>query len=406
MVFHSHAPRETLPWAALLALAATGFLAILTETLPAGLLSHMARDLEVSQALAGQTVTAYAIGSFAAAIPLTLWTQGWRRKPALLCAIAGFLVFNTVTAFSQSYELTLVVRCLAGMAAGLGWGIVSGYARRMVVPRLQGRALAIVMAGTPLALSFGLPAGAWLGEVMNWRMAFVAMSVIAVVLIGWVVWFVPDFHGQAVHQRLSIGQVVRRPGVRSVLVTLLGWIAAHNILYTYVAPFAALSGLGQHLGALLLGFGLAAMAGIWITGISIDKALRQLVLGSLVMFACVALLLAVFSSSPLVTVVAMLLWGLSFGGAATQLQTALADAAGDGVDLANAMLTTAWNGAIAAGGIVGGVLLEQWGARSLAWTAFLLAAFTLALAHSAHRHGFRPGPRTTLANCTLKEGTP
>lgn len=388
--------RETLPWAALLALAMTGFTAILTETLPAGLLPLIAHDLRVSQALAGQTVTAYALGSLVAAIPLTLWTQGWRRKPTLLSAIGGFFVFNTLTAVSDSYELTLFARFLAGMAAGLGWGIVSGYARRMVVPRLQGRALAIAMAGTPLALSFGLPAGAWLGELVSWRTAFLSMSAMTLGLMAWVLWLVPDFPGQAPHQRLSILQVFKRPGVQTVLVTLLGWITAHNILYTYVSPFVALSGLGQPLGGLLLGFGLAALVGIWVTGSLVDIALRKLVLGGLILFAGVALMLALFSSSATVTILAVLAWGLSFGGAATQLQTALADAAGDGVDLANAMLTTAWNSAIAAGGIAGGLLLEHLGARSLAWTVFLMATFTLVVAHRAHRHAFKPGRRAAL----------
>lgn len=152
--------RERLPMSALLALAMTGFTAILTETLPAGLLPHIADGLNVSQSLAGQTVTAYAVGTLIAALPLTAWTQGWRRKPTLLAAITGFLVFNTVTAFSADYALTLGARFLAGVAAGLAWGILAGYARRMVVGRLKGKALAVAMAGTPIALSLGVPAGA------------------------------------------------------------------------------------------------------------------------------------------------------------------------------------------------------------------------------------------------------
>ena len=35
----------------------------------------------VSQALIGQLVTLYAIGSMLAAIPLTIATRGWRRRP-------------------------------------------------------------------------------------------------------------------------------------------------------------------------------------------------------------------------------------------------------------------------------------------------------------------------------------
>ncbi|TCQ02222.1 MFS transporter [Sphingomonas sp. PP-CC-3A-396] len=384
---------ETLPISALLALAMTGFTAILTETLPAGLLPHMAAGLDVSESLAGQTITVYAVGSLLAAIPLTLYTQGWRRKPTLLVAIFGFLIFNCVTAVSTSYALTLVARFMGGVAAGLGWGIIAGYARRMVVAPLRGKALAIAMVGTPLALSIGVPLGAMLGTTLGWRMAFGLMSLTTLGLIGWVLWQVPDFPGQPAEQRLSIMRVFRTPGVRTVLVTLFAWITAHNILYTYIAPIVALSGVQGRLDLVLLGFGLAALVGIWVTGVLIDRALRPLVLVSLTMFAVVSLAFGLFAAIPEVTIIATILWGLSFGGAATQLQTALADAAGEGVDLANAMLTTVWNGAIAAGGIVGGVLLDHLGAGALAWAVLAPTLSALVLASRASRHAFKPGPR-------------
>lgn len=385
---------ETLPISALLALAMTGFTAILTETLPAGLLPHMAVGLGVTESLAGQTVTVYAVGSLLAAIPLTLCTQGWRRKPTLLAAIFGFLIFNGVTAVSTSFTLTLIARFMGGVAAGLGWGIIAGYARRMVVAPLRGKALAIAMVGTPLALSIGVPLGAMLGTTLGWRMAFGLMSITTLGLVGWVLWQVPDFPGQPAEQRFSIARVFRTRGVRTVLVTLFTWITAHNILYTYIAPVAALSGVRSRLDLLLLGFGLAALVGIWVTGSLIDRALRLLVLASLTMFAAVALAFALFATNPAVTIVATILWGLSFGGAATQLQTALADAAGDGVDLANAMLTTVWNGAIAAGGIVGGMLLDHLGAGSLAWAVLAPTLIALILVSSVGRHAFKGGPRT------------
>jgi predicted MFS family arabinose efflux permease len=66
---------EKLPYAALLAFAMTGFIAILTETLPAGLLPQIGAGLGVSEVLAGQLVTLYALGSIVAAIPLTVATR-------------------------------------------------------------------------------------------------------------------------------------------------------------------------------------------------------------------------------------------------------------------------------------------------------------------------------------------
>ena len=389
----SETERDQLPIAALLALAMTGFTAILTETPPAGLLPRIAAGLDVSEPLAGQTVTAYAFGSLVAAIPLTAWTQGWRRKPTLLVAIVGFLLFNTVTALSASYWLTLSVRFLAGVAAGLAWGILAGYARRMVVGRLKGKTLAVAMVGTPIALSLGVPAGAFLGATVGWRAAFFAISATTLVLIGWVMWAAPDFAGQSAHRRLSIGTVFRTPGIRPILATIFAWMTAHNILYTYVAPFAMLSGLEGRVDLLLLGFGIAALGGIWATGLLVDRMLRRLVLVGLIAFASVALAFGAFGTIPAVVIAGIVVWGLSFGGAATQLQTASADAACNGVDLANAMITTVWNGAIASGGILGGVLLDNFGAGAFPWVVLGFALIALGIVSDARRHAFPPGPR-------------
>ena len=71
----AHPEADKLPLAALLALAMTGFLALLTETLPAGMLLRISAGMGISETLAGQFVTLYAIGSVAAAVPLTTATQ-------------------------------------------------------------------------------------------------------------------------------------------------------------------------------------------------------------------------------------------------------------------------------------------------------------------------------------------
>ncbi len=186
---------EKLPLAALLALAMTGFICIMTETLPAGLLPEISTGLDVSPALAGQTITAYALGSLIAAIPLTVATQGWRRRRVLLATILGFLFFNSLTALSPNYTLTLFARFAAGAAAGLAWSLLAGYARRMVSPAQQGRAMAVAMIGTPIALSLGVPLGTWLGNLMGWRLAFGLMSGLTLLLIVWVLVKVPDYPG-------------------------------------------------------------------------------------------------------------------------------------------------------------------------------------------------------------------
>lgn len=121
--------------------------------------------------------------------------------------------------------------------------------------------------------------------------------------------------------------------------------------------------------------------------------LRNLVLTSLGAFGGVALLLGLAGTSAPAAIVGVALWGLTFGGAATLLQTASADAAGEGVDLANAMVTTVWNAAIATGGLLGGVLLDRPGAGAFAWAMLPMIAVAFLVAAAGHRSGFRFGSR-------------
>ncbi|NWF08141.1 MFS transporter [Pseudomonas salomonii] len=370
--------KDALPLGGLLALACAGFITILTEAMPAGLLPQMSEGLQVSQALVGQLVTLYALGSLLAAIPLTLLTQGWRRRPLLLIAIGGFALVNSVTALSTHYGLTLVARFFAGVFAGLLWALLAGYASRMVAPRLQGRAIAVAMLGAPLALSLGVPAGTFLGTAVGWRLSFAIMTGLTLLLLVWARWQLPDFAGQAAQQRLGLRQVFNLPGIRPVLWVTFTYVLAHNILYTYIAPLLVPAGLEANIDRILLVFGLAALLSIWLTGVLIDQHLRRLLIISCVMFALAALALGVWMTSTGAVYASVALWGLAFGGLPALLQTALAKSAGDSADAAQSMLVTVWNLGIAGGGLAGGLLLQTSGVGVFPWAVGGLVLLALA----------------------------
>ncbi len=368
-----------LPLAGLLALACAGFVTILTEALPAGLLSPMSADLGVSRALVGQLVTIYAIGSLVAALPMTALTQRLPRRPLLLAAIAGFVLVNTITAFTHHYAVMLVARFIAGISAGLLWSLVAGYASRMVVPRLQGRAIAVAMVGTPLALSLGIPAGTLLGQTIGWRWAFGLMSLLSVGLLLWARLALPALPASGAGGRHRLGTVWRLPGMRAALLTMFLFVLAHNVLYTYIEPFAALAGAVAWLDRLLLVFGVASLLGIWLTGLWVDRWLRELVVASTLGFVLAALAFALWPASPGVLLVGTVVWGVAFGGVPTLFQTAVARRAGVAGDIAQSFVVTGWNLAIAIGGVVGGVILETLGERWLPGVLLAVLVMTLAV---------------------------
>ncbi|MER8046006.1 MFS transporter [Streptomyces sp. NPDC094032] len=380
---------ERLPLSGLLALGTAGFVTVMTEALPAGVLPAMSADLGVSQSRAGQAVTLFALGSVVAAVPLTKATASWPRKRLLLTAICGFAVANAVTAFSTSYPVTMAARFLAGLVAGLLWALLAGYARGIVAPERRGRAMAIAMAGTPVALSVGVPAGTLLARLTGWRVTFGLMSVFALVLACWILRRLPDPPGRNGHAPAgSVGRVLRIAGVGAVLVVTAAFVLAHNILYTYVAALAAAAGIEDRVDAVLLVFGAFSLASIWITGALIDRHLRALLLVAVALFGAAALVLGLFTRSPWLLFTCASLWGLSFGGAATLLQTAVADAAADASDIAQSLLVTCWNAGIAGGAVVGGALLDRSGPQALPWTALALLVVCLTVTLTARRYAF------------------
>lgn len=380
-----HKTRERLPFVPLVALSLTAFIAIVTEALPAGLLTPMSLDLRVSAAAAGQSVTVYAIGSLLAAIPVMVLLQGMRRRRLLLLALAGFALANMVTAWSPLYGLMLVARGLAGMAAGVLWALLAGYAASMVAAHNKGKAIAVAMAGTPLALSLGVPLGTYAGNLLGWRVCFAGLAGLSLLLMVILRLTAPDLVAQPGRQRRSLHQVLLLPGVRGVLLLVLGFVLAHNLLYTYISPFLQPAGLAARTDSVLLLFGLCSLVSIVITGMLIDRYLHQLTLLSILLFICAALLLQFGAARSPVVWLAMVLWGLAFGGAATLFQTAMVGHAGEATDVAQSMLVTVWNLAIAGGGVVGGLLLQGFGVAGFTPALLLLLTLTTACFVKASR---------------------
>ncbi|SPZ59486.1 Purine ribonucleoside efflux pump nepI [Serratia quinivorans] len=368
---------ETLPIAALLALAMSAFITLLTEIMPAGLLSSIAGGLNVSESLAGQFITAYAVGALVAAIPVTTLTQGMRRRPLLLVAIFGFSVVNLVTALSDSYSISLIARFFAGVFGGIVWSLLAGFAVRISPSHLSGRAIAISGAGATIALVFGVPLGALLGRTIGWQGAFGLMTVLALALIVWVIAVVPDFPGQTKEQRQPLTGVFLKTGIRAVLFVVFTFVVAHNILYIYIEPLLEPSGLSADVDIVLFVFGIGSIIGLWFVGSMVDRRLQLLAVASIVVFALASLLLAFWGSLPKMVYSSVVIWGMAVGGFATITQTALSHFAGESVDVAQSMYTTGWNSAVAAGGIVGGILLDQTGLASFAWGVIGLLLLSL-----------------------------
>ncbi|MFD9948937.1 MFS transporter, partial [Nonomuraea sp. NPDC059022] len=182
--------------------------------------------------------------------------------------------------------------------------------------------------------------------------------------------------GQAAARRLPGRSVSALAGVRAGLSVTLVVLLAHQAVYTYLAPLARRAALEA--GGVLLVFGAATVAGVWLTGVFIDGRPRAALLAALAGVGAAMAGLGAAGTSPPVVLVAAAVWGLAFGGVPTLLQSALIERTGAAnADVATALQTTVYNAGIAAGSLAGGLLLESAGAWALPWTALALLAAAL-----------------------------
>lgn len=364
---------QKLPWAGLLLLAVAGFLTMLTETVPAGVLGSMSQSLGVSEAAGGQLLTAYAAASMISAIPLVALTARLPRKPLVLGSVAGLALSNLAMAASTGLATGMAARVVGGLFAAIIWSVMAGYAMRTVAPTQQGRALAIAMGGIPLALALGVPLGSWLGDLASWRSVFLTMAAAGALVALAGILALPAVAGARASGGLSIARVLRLPGFVPLLVCAGAFQLGHMNLYTYIEPFLGEMGSGRFTFLVLLVLGVSSLAGLSLTGALIDKRLPTVAFTATGAFA-VAMLIFGFSTSILWLIGAAILWGLGLGASPTIYQSAGARVSGPLVDSAQSVLVTVFNAGMAAGSAIGGAVLASSSASPLPFVS--LAVFT------------------------------
>ncbi|MFC3980531.1 MFS transporter [Streptosporangium jomthongense] len=369
-------------WIAVFAVALGTFLLVTAEQLPIGLLSPVGSALSVSEGAAGLMVTVPSVVA-AVAAPAVPILVGTMNRRLLLVALMGLMTLaNLASALAPDYPLLIVARVLAGVAIGGFWAVAGGLAVRLVAPADVPRATAVIFGGVGAANVFGVPIGTVLGGLTNWRVAFGALSVLAlVVLVALLAVLPPLAAARPVALRRLTGQF-RNRGVRiGVLATFL-IVTGHFSAYTFVGPVLRdLSGVDEgFVGPLLFGFGVAGVAGNFVAGAVVAKRLHRTVLAIATALGVTVLLYPVAGLTAGGGVTLLVIWGLVYGGVSTSLQTWMIKAAPQAVEEASALWVAVFNLAIGLGALAGGTVVDALPLRGVLWLAgVLLLAAALAV---------------------------
>ena len=316
----------------------------------------MASGLGISEALAGQAVTATAMVALVSALLAAVVTRGLDRRIVLMGFSVLLIVSNLLVAAAPSFILLLLGRVLLGIA--LGRVLEHGDGRRYTAradahgaPRalhpVQRRLDRDDRRGAARQLSRRALRLAQRLSVRNADRVVTLLSQMA---------FLPRLVTRHTSRLETLVEVLRRPGVRLGMLCCVLVFGGHFALFTYVRPFfETVAGVGTRgIALMLLGFGVANFAGTLLAGVLLERSLRlTLTLAPLVIGAA-GLGLAVLHVGLPVHALLVALWGMAFGAVPVGWSTWMARAVPDETESAGGILVAAVQIAIAGGAALGG----------------------------------------------------
>ncbi|MBO1413624.1 MFS transporter [Streptomyces sp. FH025] len=356
-------------WLAVSAVALGTFLLVSAEQLPIGLLTSVGSALSVSEGTAGLMVTVPSLVAAFAAPLVPMLVRGMDRRILLLGLMALMTLSNVASAVAPNFGVLVASRVVVGVAIGGFWAVASGLAVRLVAAENVPKATAIIFGGVGAANVFGVPLGTLVGDFAGWRVAFAAVSALALVALVALLVVLPSLvASQPIRPRL-LAEQFRNPGVRIGIIATIFIVFGHFSAYTFVSPaLQKLSGIDEgYVGPLLFGFGVAGMIGNFVAGSALSRKVHRSVLAIALSLTVAMPLFVLLGRTTITGIILLIVWGLAYGGVSVGLQTWMIKAAPQAVEAASSLWVAVFNLSIGLGALVGGVIVDALSVQGVLW---------------------------------------
>ncbi|HFV9236982.1 TPA: MFS transporter [Enterobacter mori] len=354
-------------WGGIFAMTLCVFVLIASEFMPVSLLTPLARDLGVTEGLAGQGIAISGALAVLTSLFLFRLAGNMNRKHLLLGMTSMMALSGMIIAFAPNYLVYMTGRALIGIAIGGFWSMSAATAIRLVPQHQVSRALAIFNGGNALATVVAAPLGSYLGATIGWRGAFLCLVPVAIVAFIWQCFSLP---GMKVNQYdASRGSVFRLFRQRAVSVGLLAcglFFMGQFALFTYVRPF--LETVTQvnpsGLSLILLTIGVAGFVGTLLVAMVLNAAFYQTLIAIPLLMAVIAGVLILTGHSLWIVALLLSFWGMLATAAPTGWWTWIARTLPQDAEAGGGLMVAVIQLAIALGSTAGGMVFDHSGWQS------------------------------------------
>ncbi|MGG4608548.1 multidrug effflux MFS transporter [Providencia sp. Me31A] len=212
----------------------------IVETIYSPALTDIASAFSVNAEQASQTLSLY---FFAFALGVVFWgrmcdTLG--RRPTILAGLLVYGIASISALFISQFYLLLLLRMLAAFGAAVG----SIGTQTVMRDSYQGHELAKVFSimGIALAISpaLGMLSGAGLVSLAGYRGVFIGLAILAIVLLLWSMYRLPETRPQNVIQISFVTTFLRMSADKEIIrnVILIAFFNINLFSYYQLAPFS------------------------------------------------------------------------------------------------------------------------------------------------------------------------
>lgn len=344
----------------ILAMALGTFVLGLTEFSAMSMLPLIAESFSVTPSLAGNVISAYAIGVVIGAPLFMLLTNKTNRRTALIVFTGMILLGNGLSAIASSLPELVVYRVLSGLPHGAYFGTALLVASGMAPKGKRATYMSKVFAGLTIATIVGVPMATLVGQNLSWRVCMAIVAVLALITMFLIYRLVPSSPvTNPTRLREEFG-VLKNKLVWSISGIIFVGFGGVFCIYTYLAdtiinvtetPEVTISiammmfGIGTTIGNLVISK-LADHSPLATTGIA------------LLCSVAIAIMYVFAAGNIWWLYVTVFLLGASVGLAAV-IQSMLLDVSPTGHAMIGALVQCAFNTANAIGPWVGGALLAS-----------------------------------------------
>lgn len=354
-------------WGGVFAMTLCVFVLIASEFMPVSLLTPIARDLNVTEGLAGQGIAISGALAVLTSLTISNLAGSLNRKYLLLGLTVLMAASGLIVALASSYAVYMAGRALIGIVIGGFWSMSAATAIRLVPQRQVPRALAIFNGGNALATVVAAPLGSYLGSTVGWRGAFLCLAPLAIAAFVWQCVSLPVMESDnASRPRGSALRLFRTPIVAIGLLACGLFFMGQFTLFTYVRPFLEMvTGLSASgLSLILLAIGIAGFIGTLGVSPLLTARFYQTLISLPLLMAAIAGTLLLAGHHAWAVAILLSLWGMLATAAPTGWWTWIARTLPDDAEAGGGLMVAVIQLSIALGSTAGGVVFDRLGWQS------------------------------------------